>query len=80
MFNIFNCLTFSTYKCIGLVTFNVYAMFSFVIVNLTNNYVKHLSPVKPFNKDGNGVTFTFIYKPKMAKEGSFLMHQKNKNY
>ena len=60
-------------------TFNVYAMFSFVIVNLTNNYVKHLSPVKPFNKDGNGVTFTFIYKPKMAKEGSFLMHQKNKN-
>ena len=31
--------------------YNVYAMFSFVIVNLTNYYMKNLSPVKPLNKD-----------------------------
>ena len=42
---------FSAWKCIDLVAYNVYTMLSFVIVNLTNGYVKNLSPVKPFNND-----------------------------
>ena len=41
----------SAWKYINLVAYNVYVMFSFVIVNLTNYYMKNLSPVKPLNKD-----------------------------
>ena len=34
-------------------------MFSLVIVNLTNGYVKNLSPVKPFNNDRKRSYFHF---------------------
>ena len=34
-------------------------MFSFVIVNLTNGYVKNLSPVEPFNNDRKRSYFHF---------------------
>ena len=34
-------------------------MFSFVIVNLTNGYVKNLSPVKLFNNDRKQSHFRF---------------------
>ena len=42
-----------------LMTSNVYTMFSFVIVNLTNGYVKNLSPVKLFNNDRKQSYFHF---------------------
>ena len=34
-------------------------MLSFFIVNLTNDYVKYLSPVKPFNNDRKRSYFHF---------------------
>ena len=41
---------FSAWKCIDLVAYNVYTMFTFVIANLTNGYVKFLSPVKQWSE------------------------------
>ena len=50
---------FSAWKCIDLVAYNVYTMFTFVIANLTNGYVKFLSPLKPFNNDQKQSYFYF---------------------
>ena len=52
-------LMFSAWKCIDLVACNVYTIFFFVMVNLTNGYVKNLSPVKLFNNDRKGSCFHF---------------------
>ena len=50
---------FLSWKCIDLVAYNVYIMLSFVIINLTNGYMKNLSPVKPFNNDRKESYFHF---------------------
>ena len=60
-----------------LMTSNVYTMFSFVIVNLTNGYVKNLSPVKLFNNDRKQSYFHFhLQNWRWQNNGGFFFTRK----
>ena len=47
-------------------------MFFFVVVNLTNGYVKNLSPVKSFNNDRKQSYFHFHLQTKITNQGWFF--------